>query len=128
VRVVRAEQVGGAERSPYVVYVLQVVSLGGGPEMRRRFSEFTELLSTLGREAGVAAARGSAGHAVVESWKRQLSREKRHTGKASRSAPVVQARYHLLQRMLDELLAVPEIATSVGLALFLAGEAANPNA
>jgi hypothetical protein len=30
VRVVRAEQVGGAERSPYVVYVLQVVTLGGG--------------------------------------------------------------------------------------------------
>ena len=48
-----------------------------------------------------------------------LTREKRHTGKAARSEAVVNGRVALLQRMLDDLVRVPELATSVSLATFL---------
>ena len=59
--------------------------------------------------------------AVVETWRRQLTLEKRHTGKASRSEAVVRARCRLLQRMMDELCTVPQLAASASLAMFVSG-------
>ena len=94
----------------------------GAPEVSKRFSSFLELLQKLGKEAGAGGERGSAAAGAVDHWKRQLTVEKRHTGKASRAEAVVQGRLALLQRLLDELTALPEIAHSVALAVFLSGE------
>ena len=52
---------------------------------------------------GAGGERGSAGARVIDDWKRQLTLEKRHTGKASRAEAVVNGRLALLQRMLDDL-------------------------
>ena len=56
---------------------------------------------------------------LIDGWKRMLTVAKRHTGKASRSEPVVRARCTLLQKMLDELVALPEVASSTALVAFL---------
>ena len=99
--------------------------MGSGPaplETQKRFSSFLELLNRLGEEAGAGGERGSAAAGVVDNWKRQLTLEKRHTGKASRAEAVVNGRLVLLQRMLNELIAVPELANSTALAIFLSPE------
>jgi len=111
----------GDGSSAYTVYRVRVEGGSGDAQAHtsKRFSSFLDLLNTLGREAGAGGERGSMAAAVVDNWKRQLNFEKRHTGKASRSEPVVSARVQLLQKMLDELLAVPEVASSAGLSHFL---------
>ena len=129
VSVVRARP--PARAGAHIVYVLQIDSAAAAgeaaPISRRRFSSFVELISALSRELASSnerggSERGAVATAVIESWRRQLTIEKRHTGRASRSEQVVSSRCRLLNRMLDELVAVPQIATSVSLALFIASD------
>ena len=143
VQVLGGEVAGNNERSSYVVYKLRTLRsasplLGaeaGGDgagvqavEVDRRFSSFVELVSALSREtkersrAAGPGERWAGAHAVVEGWKRALALEKRHTGKASRSEGVVSGRVALLQRLLDELGARPELSTSPSLARFLSAD------
>ena len=93
----------------------RLIDLIGRIDSPKRFSSFLDLLTRLAKEVGK-----TAGHAVIDTWKRQLTIEKRHTGKASRTEQVVNGRIQLLQRLLDELTAVPELANSNALAAFLA--------
>ena len=82
----------------------------------RRFSDFSALLE---RYKKAHPSGGAAG--AVEGWRRRLTVEKRHTGKSSRGAAVVEARCKLLQKMLDELMALQEFASSPELGAFLFG-------
>ena len=109
----------------FVVYRLLATDLptaaAGQPpvELRKRFSAFVDLIQRLGKDAS-AAARGSTAAVTVDNWKRQLHAEKRaHTGKASRAPPVVQGRCALIQRMMDALTSVPELAHHPILLAFL---------
>ena len=129
VHVVGAEG-GGVGGSQPVVYRLVAVGLAGrGPSCfadapatsLQRFSSFVELISSLAKEQRGGSERSSAAVATLDHWRRQLILEKRHTGKASRSDSVVQARCQMLQRMMDDLLAVPELASSTAVAMFLNG-------
>ena len=79
----------------------RLIDLIGRIDSPKRFSSFLDLLTRLAKEVGK-----TAGHAVIDTWKRQLTIEKRHTGKASRTEQVVNGRIQLLQRLLDELTAV----------------------
>jgi hypothetical protein len=114
----------GDGSSAYTVYRVRVEGGSGDAQAHtsKRFSSFLDLLVRLGKEAGAGGERGSVAAGVVDNWKRQLTLEKRHTGKASRAEAVVNGRLALLQRMLDEITAVPELANSVALMLFLADE------
>jgi len=117
--------VATAGRGAHHVYQLRITmgdSVGGSTA--QRFSAFLDLLNRLSKEAVGAADRGSAAAGVIDNWKRQLTVEKRHTGKASRSEAVVNGRMALLQRMLNDIVCVPELAHSAALATFLAERAA----
>jgi hypothetical protein len=82
----------------------------------QRFSSFVDLLSRLCREApGERISREA--RACVDSWRSRLLVEKRHT--RSKAPAVVTARVAMLQRMMDELLAFPDVCESAALASFL---------
>jgi hypothetical protein len=115
------------DRTPYVVYLLEVDGFGGGaPPSRQRFSSFEKLLNAIGRELGGGGGGrigpSTAATEMIDKWKRQMTMEKRHTGKASRSESIVRARCALLQKMLDELLALSDTAHSMSMLAFLSGE------
>ena len=120
VRVLSAEAAGDSERNAHIVYRIRVEA-EAAPTMTKRFSSFLDLLARLSKESGAGGERGSAAAQVVDNWKRQLTIEKRHTGKASRADAVVNGRVALLQRMLDEFCLVPELAHSTGFQSFLSG-------
>ena len=118
VRVVGGEDVpGGGAVGAHVVYALRLEMAGGSSTdcMARRFSEFVTMLEKF-KKSG--AGTGAAG-ATVEAWRRRLLVEKRHTGSRSRAGAVVATRCKLLQKMLDELMAVPEFASSAEVGQFL---------
>jgi len=115
------------DRTPYVAYLLEVDGFGGGaPPSRQRFSSFEKLLNAIGRELGGGGGGrigpSTAATEMIDKWRRQMTMEKRHTGKASRSESIVRARCALLQKMLDELLALSDTAHSMSMLAFLSGE------
>jgi hypothetical protein len=84
----------------------------------QRFSSFVDLLGRLGREApGERISREA--RACVDGWRSRLLVEKRHT--RSKAPAVVTARVAMLQRMMDDLLAFPEVCESAAMASFLMG-------
>ena len=115
-----AEVSAGGRGDTHMVYSLEVEGQRRPARTcTRRFSAFVELLNRLGREApGERVSREARG--CVDGWKTRLLVEKRHAGRGAKAPAIVSARVALLQRMLDELLAFPEICSSAPLAAFLA--------
>ena len=116
VRVVGGEDVPGVGMvGAYVQYTLRLEMAGGSSTdcLARRFSDFVALLEKF-KKSGAAGA-------VVESWRRRLLVEKRHTGSRSRAETVVATRCKLLQKMMDELMVLPEFASAPEVGAFLFG-------
>lgn len=111
---------GEGRRDTYMEYQLQVVfppsEAHGAVTCAQRFSSFVDLLGRLGREApGERISREA--RACVDRWRSRLTVEKRHT--RSKAPAVVTARVAMLQRMMDELVAFPDVCESTALASFL---------
>ena len=99
-------------RQAHVAYTLRLEMAGGSSTdcMARRFSEFVSLLENF-KKSGAAGG-------VADGWRRRLLVEKRH----KKSTPaVVATRCKLLQKMLDELMALPEFASAPEVGAFLFG-------
>lgn len=83
---------------------------------QQRFSRFVQLVHEMQRElGGQRRADASAARRQLDRWSARLAIERRHTGSQARSPQVVTARIKLLQQLLDELCAVPELRASAHL-------------
>ena len=102
----------------HVAYALRLEMAGGSSTecVPHRFSDFAALLDRL-KKGGVPAGQRLA----VEGWARRLLVERRHTGSRARAEGVVTTRCKLLQKMMDELMALPEFASSPEVGAFLFG-------
>ena len=125
VRVVGGEEVPGnglINVRTHVAYVLRLEMAGGSSRecVAHRFSDFAALLNRL-KKGGVPDG-GAAGQSLaVEGWARRLLIERRHMGSRARAEGVVTTRCKLLQKMMDELMALPEFASSPEVGAFLFG-------
>ena len=125
VRVVGGEEVPGnglMNVRAHVVYVLRLEVVGGSSRecMAHRFSDFAALLDRL--KKGDMLDGGAAGQSLaVEGWARRLLIERRHTGSRARAEGVVTTRCKLLQKLMDELMALSEFASSPEIGAFLFG-------
>ena len=127
VRVVGGEEVPGnglVNVRAHVAYVLRLEMAGGSSRecVVHRFSDFAALLDRLKKGPGDVPGGGAAGQSLaVEGWARRLLIERRHTGSRARAEGVVTTRCKLLQKMMDELMALPEFASSPEVGAFLFG-------
>ena len=126
VRVVGGEAVpadGVIHVRAHVAYALRLEMAGGSSTecVPHRFSDFAALLDRL-KKGGVPGGGGAGQRLAVEGWARRLLVERgRHTGSRARAEAVVSARCKLLQKMMDELMALPEFASSPEVGAFLFG-------
>ena len=123
VRVVGGEEVAGAGMADaHVAYTLRLEMAGGSSTacMAHRFSDFVILLDKLKKGGALGGGAGSR-LLAVEGWGRRLLVEKRHTGSRARAEGVVTTRCKLLQKMMDDLMALPEFASSPEVGAFLFG-------
>ena len=125
VRVVGGEEVPGnglINVRAHVVYVLRLDMAGGSSRecVAHRFSDFAALLDRL-KKGGVPGGGAAGPRLAVEGWARRLLIERRHTGSRARAEGVVTTRCKLLQKMMDELMALPEFASSPEVGAFLLG-------
>ena len=125
VRVVGGEEVPGdgvINVRAHVAYVLRLEMAGGSSTecVPHRFSDFAALLDRL-KKGGVPGGGGAGQRLALEGWARRLLVERRHTGSRARAEGVVTTRCKLLQKMMDELMALPEFASSPEVGAFLFG-------
>ena len=125
VRVVGGEEVPGnglINVRAHVAYVLRLKMVGASSRecVAHRFSDFAALLDRL-KKGGVPGGGAAGQRLAVEGWARRLLIERRHTGSRARAEGVVTTRCKLLQKMMDELMALPEFASSPEVGAFLFG-------
>ena len=125
VRVVGGEEVTGnglINVRTHVAYVLRLEMAGGSSRecVAHRFSDFAALLDRI-KEGGVPGGSAAGPRLAVEGWARRLLIERRHTGSRARAEGVVTTRCKLLQKLMDELMALSEFASSPEIGAFLFG-------
>ena len=125
VRVVGGEEVPGnglINVRAHVAYVLRLEMAGGSSRecVAHRFSDFAALLDRL-KKGDVLDGGAADQRLAVEGWARGLLIERRHTGSRARAERVVTTRCTLLQKMMDELMALPDFASSPEVGAFLLG-------
>ena len=125
VRVLGGEEVpadGVINVRAHVAYALRLEMAGGSSTecVAHRFSDFAALLDRL-KKGGVPGGGAAGQRLAVEGWARRLLVERRHTGSRARAEGVVTTRCKLLQKMMDELMALPEFASSPEVGAFLFG-------